>query len=153
MHGGRVAAAAIAALLGVAGCADGSGAAARTSPTQISTTAQAVTSPPVLGTSWGPNQQGYGAVAPATVSNGGDPTGLVQHIRWTSWGRPKAVGHGVGWAPGKIDYASGHPTPVTLIATRLLNCNGTPMYAQLAWLEPHYSAYRPFGPKGACSHR
>src|SRR5690242_5464978 len=46
---------------------------------------------PTLGTTWAPSQQGYGEVRPRVIFNGGDPTGLVQNISWTSWGGEQAL--------------------------------------------------------------
>lgn len=49
---------------------------------------------PTLGRAWGPYQRGYGHAEPAVVFNGGDPTGLVTGIKWSSWGGPTARGVG-----------------------------------------------------------
>jgi hypothetical protein len=54
---------------------------------------------PRLGVVWAPAQRGYGQVKPPTVDNGGDPTGLVEHVRWIGWGTDHAVGTGKGWGP------------------------------------------------------
>src|SRR6266516_1895566 len=39
--------------------------------------------------------EGWGACRPREFSNGGDPSGTVGHIRWTSWGGRVATGHGL----------------------------------------------------------
>jgi len=49
---------------------------------------------PRLGRKWGPSQSGYGQVRPSKVFNGGDPTGLVERIHWSGWGRSRATGRG-----------------------------------------------------------
>jgi hypothetical protein len=43
-------------------------------------------------------------VEPATVFNGGDPTGLIKHIEWLTWGGSRAIGVGSGFyvAPNQI---------------------------------------------------
>ena len=51
---------------------------------------------PVLAGPWSTGQKGYGHARPKTIFNGGDPSGLVNHIRWASWGGPHAVGFGIG---------------------------------------------------------
>ena len=35
---------------------------------------------------------GFGQIRPSKIFNGGDPTGLVSHITWTSWGGARASG-------------------------------------------------------------
>jgi hypothetical protein len=53
---------------------------------------------PTLGVVWSPGgQKGYGRVEPKTVFNGGEPTGMVDHVRWRGWGTYRAVGIGRGW--------------------------------------------------------
>jgi hypothetical protein len=37
---------------------------------------------------------GWGAAHPSEIFNGGDPSGLVTHIRWSSWGGQTATGRG-----------------------------------------------------------
>ena len=49
---------------------------------------------PELGRVWAPGQEGYGEARPTSISNGGDPTGVVGDIRWTSWGGARATGTG-----------------------------------------------------------
>src|SRR5262249_55508353 len=41
---------------------------------------------------------GFGQVRPPEIFNGGDPTGLVTHVAWKSWGGGRAV------ATGTSDY-------------------------------------------------
>ena len=42
----------------------------------------------------GPQGAGWGTVRPREIFNGGDPSGLVTHIRWAGWGRASALGSG-----------------------------------------------------------
>ncbi len=45
--------------------------------------------------SFEPKGAGWGKVEPSTIFNGGDPSGLVTHIHWTSWGDSVATGRGL----------------------------------------------------------
>lgn len=91
----------------------------------------------VLGAPWGPYQSGYGQVAPPDVSNGGDPTGIVSDITWQSWGGETATGTGTssyqGTAPTVADSV---PTPATIVAFNLGDCNGAPSYRAVEWYFP-----------------
>jgi hypothetical protein len=97
-------------------------------------------STPVLGHSWAPNQTGYGQAHPGTVFNGGDPTGLVRHIRWVGWGDRMAVGSGTStyvW-PGTVT-ATNHPTSgARIVAFNLGMCHGRLSYNAVAWYFPKY---------------
>jgi hypothetical protein len=42
--------------------------------------------------------RGYGAARPRVIFNGGDPAGLVNHIRWHGWGSTTAYGSGQTYA-------------------------------------------------------
>ena len=42
-----------------------------------------------------PGGYGFGTAQPGAIFNGGDPSGLVTHIHWTSWGQSVATGHGL----------------------------------------------------------
>jgi len=44
---------------------------------------------------YAPNSTGFGTVKPAKIFNGGDPSGYVTKIVWTSWGGAQASGHGL----------------------------------------------------------
>jgi hypothetical protein len=41
------------------------------------------------------HSKGFGTVAPRTIFQGGDPSGLITHIRWQRWGRATAIGWGM----------------------------------------------------------
>lgn len=60
-------------------------------------TARSASGPIVLGSKsyWAPQARGWGTVKPKTIFNGGDPGGLVSHIRWHHWGRKSAIGWGL----------------------------------------------------------
>jgi hypothetical protein len=92
---------------------------------------------PILAGPWGPHQNGYGQVAPTTIFNGGDPTGLVTHIHWNSWGGPRATGTGTAeWVGPHQDVAQGHAALATVVAFHLGTCHGRRAYDALEWYFP-----------------
>jgi len=92
---------------------------------------------PVLGVVWGPYQQGYGQPHPATIFNGGDPTGLVTRVVWHSWGKPRAEGDGIGlYAPGIV--ANGTEESAHVVAFDLGMCRGTLAYRAVEWYFPQH---------------
>lgn len=96
--------------------------------------------PTTLGIPWALGQQGYGKVRPHRIFNGGDPTGLVSHVRWRGWGHRRAIGTGRAeyvW-PG-TDVASNGNTPgARVVAFHLGRCNGHPAYKAITWFFPKY---------------
>jgi hypothetical protein len=97
---------------------------------------------PVLGQPVGTftnNSQGFGEVRPATVFNGGDPTGLVTHITWSSWGDSTATGTGTSdyVGPGQ-SVATGTQEAVTIAAFHLGTCDGKLMYQAVEWYFPQH---------------
>jgi hypothetical protein len=101
---------------------------------------------PALGRVWGPGQEGYGKVRPATVFNGGDPTGLVEHITWSSWGGPTATGHGVAYYdPPNKPVAESTPQRATIVAFGLGTCAGHRAYLKVEWYFPEHG--QKFNPK------
>jgi hypothetical protein len=105
------------------------------------TTTTTTAAAPTLGQLAGDFSQGsgFGQVEPAEVFNGGDPTGLVSAITWSSWGGPTATGTGTSdyVAPGQT-VAGGSEDPVTIVAFDLGTCNGTLMYQAVEWYFPQY---------------
>ena len=95
---------------------------------------------PTLGTAYPipSNQRGWGKVKPTEVYNGGDQTGLVGHIVWTSWGGPRAVGHGAGFyeAPD-VDVAGSVLAEATIVAFHLGRCDGRRAYTAVEWYFPN----------------
>lgn len=66
---------------------------------------------------------GWGAYRPSEISNGGDPTGVVQAIHWESWGGPTAIGYGTGWYVGPNSIvADGTPGRTELRGSDLGHC-------------------------------
>jgi hypothetical protein len=95
---------------------------------------------PVLGHPWGGYQEGYGQPHPANVSNGGDPTGQVRRIKWSSWGNKTAIGTGVStyvW-PG-TGVANNPPIGgARIVAFHLGTCHGQLSYNAVEWYFPRY---------------
>ncbi|HTS95726.1 MAG TPA: hypothetical protein VMI33_03825 [Streptosporangiaceae bacterium] len=162
------------ALAAVTGCSSGSPApaasgspVATTPATQAATTAPPVTATPVttpsptpaasaspapaaavtLGQLAGDFAQGtgFGQVKPAKIFNGGDPTGLVTHVVWSSWGGARAT------ATGTSDYvgpnqsvAQGTEETATVVAFNLGSCDGKLMYRAVEWYFPqHGQSFNP----------
>jgi hypothetical protein len=83
--------------------------------------------------------QGFGQVRPGTVFNGGDPTGLVTGITWSSWGASTASGTGTSDYVGPGQYvATGTQEPVTIVAFNLGTCDGKLMYQAVEWYFPQH---------------
>jgi hypothetical protein len=82
---------------------------------------------------------GFGQVKPARIFNGGDPTGLVTHVAWRSWGGPHAVATGMNdyVGPGQ-SVASGTEEPATVVAFNLGTCDGKLMYRAVEWYFPQH---------------
>ena len=111
-----------------------------TAPPTTTATPVATTVLPTLGVQWGPGvQQGYGHARPVTVFNGGDPTGLVQHITWTSWGAETATGTGISYydGPGQ-SVAQSTAQRATIVAFDLGTCGGHPAYQAVEWFFPQH---------------
>jgi hypothetical protein len=138
--------AAIAIMVGtLAGCATTAvaGQAGTGQATQPATTAATTTMAkpqPTLGRVWGPGgQEGYGKVRPSTVFNGGDPTGLVEHITWSSWGSAKAIGTGESYyVPPNGFTAEAKLQGATIVAFDLGECGGHPAYLAVEWYFPEH---------------
>jgi hypothetical protein len=103
---------------------------------------QRQTTIPVLGRRAGDfdyNSQGFGEVRPATVFNGGDPTGLVMNITWSSWGGGTAIGTGTSdYVGANQTVAGGTQEMVTIVAFDLGTCDGTLMYQAVEWYFPQH---------------
>ncbi len=102
---------------------------------------------PTLGQTWAPTQEGYGTVRPATVYNGGDPTGRIWDISWSSWGGARAEGTGTSYweAPGAA-VAESVSRPAAIVAYNLGTCNGQLMYQAAKWYFP--GEEESFDPRG-----
>jgi hypothetical protein len=80
----------------------------------------------------GTGAEGWGNVAPHRIYNGGDPSGLVKEIQWTSWGGRVAIGYGLGWIFKPHGGYYSRPLLVELRAQALGHCGSQPAYTQLA---------------------
>ena len=149
------AAAAIASVgLAAAGCSAVSHAAAAPSTPAPNATARASTASagpsaavPTLGQPAGvfAHGQGFGQVKPSRIFNGGDPTGLVTQVVWTSWGGAQAVATGISdyVGPGQT-VAGGKEEPAAVVAFKLGICDGRLMYQAVEWYFPqHKQAFDP----------
>lgn len=92
---------------------------------------------PRLGHAWAPRQIGYGSIRPAEIFSGGDSSGVVAHIRWTSWGSGKAVGRGTALYETPAGNAS-HEAEARVVAFRLGWCRGYSSYNAVEWYFPQY---------------
>jgi hypothetical protein len=83
----------------VVGCSSGARTITKTVPAPSTTAATTHTAPApevLLGSShFVQGGEGWGAKEPSKIYNGGDPSGLVTHIRWTKWGQSVAIGTGL----------------------------------------------------------
>jgi hypothetical protein len=99
----------------------------------------------VLGAkAFAPNGTGWGTAEPAEIFNGGDPSGLIAEVHWSSWGG--ATASGVGRNPIFKPHGGYYRKPVAiqLKASGLGRCAGKPAYSRLSVREPK----RPGGPLG-----
>lgn len=110
---------------------------------------------PVLGQPAGTftHGQGFGDVRPTTVFNGGDPTGLVTGITWSSWGSSTATGQGTSDYVGPGQYvATGTQETVTIVAFDLGTCDGKLMYQAVEWYFPqHGQRFNPSQYENVCT--
>ena len=95
---------------------------------------------PVLGQPIPYGSTGFGKAHPVTVWGGGDPTSLVQHIKWASWGHATAVGHGktVYFGDNYPDVASSPVEQATIVAWDLGMSHGHYIYRKVGWYFPQH---------------
>jgi hypothetical protein len=88
---------------------------------------------PVLGAKAfaAPYGKGFGTAEPAEIFNGGDPSGSVRNIKWSGWGNPSAIGHGLNpiFKPHGGYYRK--PARIELRATALGKCGKRAAYTKL----------------------
>jgi hypothetical protein len=97
--------------------------------------------------------QGFGQVKPAKIFNGGDPTGLVTHVAWSSWGGTQATATGTAEYVGpNQSVASGTEETTTVVAFDLGTCDGKYMYQAIEWYFPqHNQAFNPSTYENICT--
>lgn len=112
-------------------------------------------SEPILGGPSGRNEEGFGRARPSTVFYGGDPTGLIKHIEWLTWGGPRAVGVGVSTYVGPHQFtAQGTPQSAVIVLSHLGSCHGQRAYDATAWYFPeHGQRFQPQHYRNACTGR
>jgi hypothetical protein len=97
------------------------------------TTPAGASTNPVLGAKSfaAPDGNGFGTAEPSEIFNGGDPSGLVTQIKWTGWGNPTAIGHGLNpiFKPHGGYYRK--PARIELRATALGKCGSRRAYMKL----------------------
>ncbi len=96
---------------------------------------------------------GFGQIRPSRIFNGGDPTGLVTHITWKSWGGPRAVGTGTSDYVGPAQsVAAGTEQTATVVAFNLGTCHGKRMYRAVEWYFPqHGQTFSPSRYENVCT--
>jgi hypothetical protein len=102
---------------------------------------------PILAGPWDMHQKGYGHAKPTTIFNGGDPTGLVEHIQWKTWGGAQATATGLAeWVGAHQNVAEGSQQPVRIVLFQLGRCRGRAAYSAIEWYFPqhgqHFDAHR-----------
>lgn len=103
-----------------------------------------------------PTGEGWGAPHPKRIFNGGDLSGLIDDVHWSSWGGPVAHGRGHHslFKPRGGYYR--HPVVAQLKAIRIGECEGRRAYLKLLIREPRRpgGALRPWhswsGPQTIC---
>lgn len=107
------------------------------------TTYQLATSVILGGVVYGaPTGEGWGTEHPETIFNGGDLSGLISDVHWSSWGGAVARGQGHHslFKPSGGYYR--YPVVAQLKAKRIGSCEGHRAYLKLLIREPR----RPGGP-------
>jgi hypothetical protein len=97
--------------------------------------------------------QGFGQVKPTKIFNGGDPTGLVTHVTWSSWGAAQAQATGTSEYVGpNQSVAAGRPETATVVAFDLGHCGGKLMYQAVEWYFPqHGQSFNPHHYENICT--
>lgn len=97
---------------------------------------------PILAGPWAHGQRGYGRVKPTTIYNGGDPSGLVRLIHWSSWGGPRAIGSGVAeYIAANQDVAGGSEEPARIVLFQRGTCRGRFAYNAIEWYFPQHGEH------------
>jgi hypothetical protein len=96
---------------------------------------------------------GFGQVKPAKIFNGGDPTGLVTNVDWSSWGGAQATATGSSEYVGpNQSVAQGTQETATVVAFNLGTCDGKLMYQAVEWYFPqHGQAFNPNQYENICT--
>jgi hypothetical protein len=97
--------------------------------------------------------KGFGQVEPSEIFNGGDPTGLLTHVVWKTWGAPDAVGTATSDYVGpNQNVSAGTEEPATVVAFNLGTCAGKLMYQAVEWYFPqHGQVFNPNHYENICT--
>jgi hypothetical protein len=79
----------------------------------------------------GTSGSGWGKAHPKTIDNGGDPSGIVDHLRWTHWGHKKAFGKGKTFVNKPQGGFYRRPATIRLRASDLGMCHRKLAYKKL----------------------
>lgn len=83
------------------------------------------------------SSDGLGEVRPRTIDFGGNSTGVVDGVSWSTWGGVTAQGRGTAsFVPAGQANAGGIPTRATVRAYGLTTCDGHPAYRNVTWWFP-----------------
>jgi hypothetical protein len=95
--------------------------------------AAGVQAAPLLGSRvfYAPGARGFGTAHPAAISNGGDPSGIVTHITWSSWGGATAIGRGSSFIFRPNGGYYPRSVGIELRAQDIGRCAGAVTYRQL----------------------
>jgi hypothetical protein len=103
---------------------------------------QGSSTPPILAGPWAPDQTGYGHVEAPVINNGGDPTGVVTDIKWSTWGGSRALGTGRGWYVGPHSVvANGRYASARVVLFDLGTCKGRRAYDAIEWYFPSHGQH------------
>jgi hypothetical protein len=97
--------------------------------------------------------EGYGQVKPSKIFNGGDPTGLVTDVVWSSWGGAQVTGTGTAeYLRPNQAVLQGKEEPATVVAFDLGTCDGKLMYQAIEWYFPqHGQSFSPSTYQDICT--
>jgi hypothetical protein len=112
-----------------------------TVPASVSASPTQATAAPTLGQLAGDfaRGEGFGQVKPSKIFNGGDPTGLVTDVVWSSWGGAQATGSGTAvYLRPNQTVAQGTEESATVVAFDLGTCDGKLMYQAVEWYFPQH---------------
>jgi hypothetical protein len=81
---------------------------------------------------------GFGKVRPKTVYLGGDATNQVRKIHWTTWGKARAIGHGIALYANSGPVSNYPSAKATIVAYSLGTCgrNHQSAYKRIEWFFP-----------------
>lgn len=80
---------------------------------------------------------GFGTIRPVAIDFGGDSSGVVEHITWSTWSGTEALGTGMAEYVGPHQsIAEGSQLTATVVAFKLGTCGAGPAYTAVEWYFP-----------------